>query len=54
MAIAAGGGGVTIYWKVLTGATVTIAANTQYPVWHRLSNAGTISLAAGAQLIIHN
>jgi hypothetical protein len=53
-AIAAVGGGVTIYWQVASAETVTIAARTQYPVFHMLDNQGTVSLAAGAELVVHS
>lgn len=49
-----GGGGVTIYWQVTSAETVTIAARTQYPVFHMLDNQGTVILAAGAELVVHS
>jgi hypothetical protein len=53
-AIAAGGGGVTIYWQILAAESVTVAARTQYPVFHMLDHRGTMTLAAGAELIVHS
>jgi hypothetical protein len=53
-AIGAGGGGVSIYWQIAPGESVTVAERTQYPVFHLLDHQGTMTLAAGAELIVHS
>ena len=53
-AIAAGGGGVTIYWQIASGESVTVAARTQYHVFHILDNQGSMTLAAGAELVVYS
>jgi len=43
-----------IYWKIPSGATVNVADNCQYPVYHRFVLEGKIVLGAGAQLVLYN
>jgi hypothetical protein len=48
-----GGSAPAIYWQILPDEVVNVAARTQYAIFYKLELAGTISLAAGAELIIH-
>jgi hypothetical protein len=48
-----GGSGSAIYWQILAGETVVVVDRTQYPVYRTLDLRGTISLGAGAELIIY-
>lgn len=50
----AAGGGVTIYWQITSAESVSVAARTQYPVFHILDNQGSITLAAGAELVVYS
>lgn len=52
---AAAGGGLSVYWRILIGETVTVAANLEYLIGSGvLSMAGTISLGAGTNLCVIN
>jgi hypothetical protein len=44
--------GTSIYWQTLTAESIAVAARTQYLIWHKLDHAGTITLGAGAELIV--
>ncbi|MFA5149151.1 MAG: hypothetical protein WC491_08525 [Candidatus Omnitrophota bacterium] len=49
----AAGGGATFYRKIASGESLSVGAQQQYSIFGRFHNYGTVTLAAGAELVVY-
>ena len=45
--------GIISFWQVLTGESITVPERAQYSIFHKFDLAGTLTLLAGAELVVH-